>query len=350
MKTTFISTKSISEATRVSVIKMQSKLLEAQKEISTGRLADIGKSLGYKTGETISLRQEHTRLTSMIDTNAGVTTRLDMTQAALKNIVDGAQDLLSQLIGARSSETGPGIAEGQAKGALAALTGALNSSISGVYLFSGINSDVKPVADYQQTPPGAAKLAVDNAFTTAFGFPQGDPAANSITPADMQTFLDGAFAGLFDPAQWTATWSSASDQNVRSRISTSELIETGTNANEEAFRKLASAYTMVADLGVEELSKETFQTVVDTAIKAIGEAIHGVSKLQANLGTVQERVAKANEKMSIQIDLISIRIGSLEGVDPYEASTRISALMTQIETAYALTARIQNLSLLNYMK
>ena len=42
-------------------------------------------------------------------------------------------------------------------------------------------------------------------------------------------------------------------------------------------------------------------------------------------------------------------INLLEAVDPAEASTRISLLLTQIETAYSLTARIQRLSLLNYL-
>ena len=42
-------------------------------------------------------------------------------------------------------------------------------------------------------------------------------------------------------------------------------------------------------------------------------------------------------------------IGALEGVDPYEASSRLSTLLTQVETAYAMTARIQQLTLLNYL-
>jgi flagellar hook-associated protein 3 FlgL len=35
----------------------------------------------------------------------------------------------------------------------------------------------------------------------------------------------------------------------------------------------------------------------------------------------------------------------MQGVDPFEAATRVNALITQIETSYALTARIQQLSL-----
>lgn len=349
MKSTFISTRAISEATRLSMLKMQSKLLVAEKEVATGRLADVGKSLGHQAGQTVSLRQEHLRLSTIVDSNTEVATRLDLTQASLKQMLDGAQAFLGQLIGARNSETGPGVIKGQAEGAQGALIDTLNAAFNGMHLFAGINTDVKPLAEYNQTPPGANKLSVDTAFLTAFGVTQQDPAVNSITSANMQTFLDGAFAGLFDEVPWAANWSSAADQNLRSRISTSELVETSMNANEAGVRKLASVYTMLADLGVENLNDQTFQTVVDTAIRVTGEGIQELSKLQANLGIAQERVEVANERMSLQIDIITTHIGALESVDPYEASTRLSTLMTQIETSYALTARIQRLSLLNYL-
>lgn len=349
MKTTFISTSAISEATRLSLLKMQSKLAEAQKEVTTGRLADVGKSLGYRAGQTVSLRQEHTRLTSMIDTNSGVTTRLDMTQASLKTLMESAQKFIEQLIGSRDADTGPSTIQSYGKGGLVAAVNVLNTSFNGSFLFSGINSDVKPVDGYFQQPPGANQQAVADDFLATFGMTQADTALDTVTPASMQTFLDGAFADLFDTPQWAANWSAASDQNIRSRISTYELVDTSTNANEAGIRKLMSAYTMVSDLGVENLSKETFQTVIDAAISTVGSAIQDLSRIQGDLGVVQERVTKANEKMSIQMDLIATHIGALEGVDPYEASTRLSTLTTQIETAYALTARIQRLSLLNYL-
>lgn len=349
MKTTFISTRAVTEATRLSLLKTQSKLAEAQKEMTTGRLADVGKSLGYRTGQTVSLRQEHTRLSSMIDINATVETRLGVTQASLKTMLEGAQEFVSQLIAARDVDIGATVIQPYAKLGLITTIDALNNAVNGAYLFSGINADVKPVAKYFQTPPAANQQAVADEFFTAFGMTQSDPGLDAVTPSDMQTFLDGAFAAMFDPAQWTSNWSSASDQKVRSRISTHELVETSVTANQEGIRKLVGAYTMMADLGVENLSKPTFQTAVDKAIQLVGEAIKDLSAVQGSLGIVQERVALANERMSIQIDILATQIGSLEGVDPYEASTRIATLTTQIETAYALTARIQRLSLLNYL-
>jgi flagellar hook-associated protein 3 FlgL len=348
MKTTSISTSAIAAATRLSLSKLQLQLVDAQKEVATGRHADVGASLGAKAGQTVSLRQEHMRLQSIVDSNASVATRLDTAQGALKSIADDAQSFIQQLSSARIGDV-QGVLQGQGKAALASLIGTLNTDVQGAFLFAGINADVKPVADYDQIPPSAAKQAVATAFTAAFGISQSDPAVANISAADMQTFLDTTFADLFADPAWSSNWSQASDQNVRSRISSSEMIDTSTNANLDAFRKLASAYAMVADLGTANLNQDAYQRVVDQATKLTTAAIQGLTTAQANLGDAQQRITGANDRMAIQQDIITTHIGALENVDPYEASSRLSALMTQVETAYAVTARIQKLTLLNYL-
>ena len=349
MKPSFISTSSISAASRQSIVKLQAKLAEAQQEMVSGRFADVGLKLGFRTGESVTLRQEMTRLQTITDTNGMVSTRLDASQAALKSLAEGAQAFLGQLVAAREDTSARGVVEAQGKGGLAALTDALNTTVDGAYLFAGINTDVKPVNAYFQSPASAAQTAVAGAFQTAFGISQSDPAVAGISTVDMQTFLQGPFAALFDDAAWSANWSNASDQNVRSRISSSEMMDASTNANEQAFRKLASAYTMAADLNMEGLNIGAYQAVVDRVVLAVGDAIQGLTALQSDLGTAQERVSNANDRMSIQIDIMTTHIGALEGVDAEDAATRVSQLLTQVETAYAMTARLQQLSLLNYL-
>ena len=109
------------------------------------------------------------------------------------------------------------------------------------------------------------------------------------------------------------------------------------------------AYTMVADLGAGKLNDETFRVVAETATRLISEGIHEVTQLQGRVGSAQARIAQVNERMSVQTDLISKDIGALENVDPYEAASRVTTLMTQLETGYALTARLQRLSILDYL-
>lgn len=349
MKTTFVSTQAISTAVRFSVLKTQAELITAQKEVASGRWADVGLNLGGHTGQAVSLRHEHARLNTIMDTNGLIAARLDTSQTALAGVDKSANDFLSSLLSVRNADSGPEVVLPQAKSNLAALIATLNSTLSGQYIFSGINTGAEPVTDYFATPAAASKQSVDTAFFNAFGMTQSDPAVDTITAADMRAFLDTDFKALFDAGPWKTNWSSASDQNIRSRISPSELTETSANANEPALRKLAMAYTMVADLGTERLNKDAFQTVVDTAARLVAEATSGVTAMRAQIGATQNRVERANESMSLQRDIFSSRIAGLENVDPFEVSMRITALMTQLETAYALTARIQRLGLLKHL-
>src|SRR5712691_7454708 len=125
MKTTVTSTSAIAEASRLTMMKLQSQLTVAQKEVSTGRLADVGTSLGSRTGQSVSLRQEQTRLQGIIDSNGMVSTRLDASQSALKSIADDAQNYLNQLISSRTGDVQPSI-EGEAQNGLNGLISTLN--------------------------------------------------------------------------------------------------------------------------------------------------------------------------------------------------------------------------------
>jgi flagellar hook-associated protein 3 FlgL len=60
-------------------------------------------------------------------------------------------------------------------------------------------------------------------------------------------------------------------------------------------------------------------------------------------------VSGATDRINSQVDLFQRNLQDLEGVDPYEASTKITSLLNQIETSYSLTARIQQLSLVNFL-
>jgi flagellar hook-associated protein 3 FlgL len=348
MKTNFVSTWALSAVTRQSIGNLQQRIAEGQKEMNSGRYADIGASLGHRTGDTVSLRQEYAGLKTIMDTNNVVNTRLDSTQTALKALGDMAQSFIGTLNTARSAENGAGIAGDEASANIVSFINLMNTSIDGAYIFAGINADVKPIQDYSTSPPSASDLAVTNAFVTEFGFPPTDPQAKNISAADMTAFLDGPFAALFDDPAWSDNWSSASDQNMRSRISTNELIETSTNANDPALRKMVSAYTMVASL-TGNLNQTAFQAVADKASTMIGEAIGGIINIQAKIGNAQARVENANDRMQIQMNVMTNGINQFERVDPYEASLRVADLLQQLDTSYALTARIQQLSILNYL-
>ena len=75
-----------------------------------------GRASAAKAGQTVSLRQEHTRLQTIVDSNASVATRLDASQAALKAIADDAQAFIEQLsVGAHRRCAGRAAGPGQGR-------------------------------------------------------------------------------------------------------------------------------------------------------------------------------------------------------------------------------------------
>jgi flagellar hook-associated protein 3 FlgL len=77
--------------------------------------------------------------------------------------------------------------------------------------------------------------------------------------------------------------------------------------------------------------------------------VQDLTSIQANLGTTQQRITNANDQMTVQMNILTTQDGNLENVNPYETATRVTSLTTQIETAYQLTAQLQNLSLAKYL-
>lgn len=341
MRTTFISTRAMSEATRLTLVKSQARLADASKEVITGRHANVEVALGYKTGQVVSFRQDLTRLTSITDSNNVAKLRLEVTQTALTSIIDISSKLNQSAITYSSNFADGQLVQADARGALNGFIDKLNTSADGAFIFAGINSDVRPVTEYFGT---AAQTSVQTAFA-ALGPPE------AITPAAMEAFLadGGPFETLFADPNWATEWSSASDTNIRSRISTTELIETSTNSNEQAFRNMMKAAVMMADLSAGDLQPDTLKAVATRATAVMGSVVRSLGTLQGTLGISQQRINDSNEKMSIQKDIITARINVLEGVDVNEASVRLTALEQQIELSYSITGRLQRLNILDYL-
>lgn len=347
MSASYISSYMLSATLRSSIMGNQSALSRATKEATTGRFADVGLELGPSTGRDVSLRAEMSFMSQIVDTNELVAGRLDVTQNRIGQLGKTAQEFLKNLIAARDADSGARIILPSASANLQDLIASLDASYNGAYLFGGLNTLNTPIVAY--APGSSSKNAVDAAFVAAFGFGQGAAGVSGITPAQMQNFLNTNLDPEFANGAWNTNWSTATDQVLSSRISTTEVADASVSANEPGFRKLAEAYTMLSDLGTTNMRTDTFQVLVDKAISLVSSAINDLAVLGGGVGSIQERVSAASEKLRIQGDILAQQVVTMEKVDPTESSVRINTLQTQIETALALTARLQKISLINYL-
>ena len=332
------------------VTQAQAQLTTAMTEESTGQYADLGLQLGEQSGYELSLKEQVQELQALTAGNSLVSSSLSTAQDALSAIGASAQSTGADLAAWTPSANAGAQLQTMGQAALQGLIASANASSGDAYVFGGINSSVAPMADYYSTPASAAKTAVDQAFQTAFGVLPSDPAAASITASQMQGFLSGPFAALFSGAPpWNSDWSSASSTNTSAEIAPGETATTSTNANNPGFQQLAQAYTMLSEFGGSELSLTAQQAVASAASSLIAQGQDSLTNAQGALGATQSAVTDANSAMSSQLTILQNQVDGLDDVDQNATAATIASLTTQIQMAYELTSRLQQLNLAQYL-
>jgi flagellar hook-associated protein 3 FlgL len=345
----FVSTNYLANSLVSPVMQAQSQLTGAMTEESTGEYANLGLQLGDQSGYELSLKEQVSQLQALTTGNSVVSTSLSTAQNALSAIQTAAQTTLNNLAAWTSvGDSGPSLQSMGQSGLEALITGA-NTTSGDQYVFGGINSGAAPMSDYYSTPTSAAKTAVDEAFQTTFGVLPSDPAAADISASDMQSFLSGPFAALFQGASWSADWSSASSDNTSAEIAPGQTVTTSTNANQPGFQELARAYTMLSEFGGSALSSDAQQAVATAASSLVSQGVDSMINIQAGLGASQSAVTSANNSMSSQLTIVQDQIGNLDNVNATQTAAQISSLTNQIQMAYELTARLQQLNLAQYL-
>ncbi|MGZ2503096.1 flagellar hook-associated family protein [Rhizobium leguminosarum] len=348
MKSSFISSSAIQNAMRLTIRQAQNQMTKATMEATTGVYADIGVSLGGNAARSVDFSREVDRIASIKASNSLVTARMESSQLGLSKMKDVGDGLVSKLTALQGSHD-PGsvtVAIQSATSALSTMMDTANTMVNGEYLFSGINTDVQPLTD-KTTATSAAIVTQLNTYATGLG-----KAVSDLTGAEMSTFISTTVEPMFNQAAWTNSttgWSQASSQNMTSRISNSEVIESSTNANSEGMRYFALASVMASALLGQNLSSDAMSTVSKQAISYTTKATSGLVTQASQLGLSQERVKKSNDALDAQSNIIKNKLVDLQGVDPYEASTLVKTLETQLETAYTIVSKIQQLSLVNYL-
>ena len=367
MKTSFISTLSIQTTMRNAISGVQREMVKANQEAVTQKHADLGVALGANTSRALDLSRDITRIESLYNTAALATQRLESAELALSKMNELGLDIQGAILtlGNSTDATSLATARTTMQSALDAFTNFANTSVQGEYIFAGINTDVKPMEDYFAAG-SPAKAAFDtelNHYMTTNGI----ASLSVMTETEMNTFLDDlgkkfdGTATLTSPPHplalagqdfWTTFFSDASDENMKSRISQSEVVESSTNANKAGMRKFAFASIVSLELLQPNMDDKARQAVGARTRSVISEAMNGVDSInqqRTTIGIYTERVSKAEERLQAQKDILTKGLIGLENVDPEEAATRLNALKTLLETAYTVTAKIQQLSLANFL-
>ena len=338
---------------------LNQRLTQAGQEATTGMKADIFRALGMRSSEALALRSSMARNETFISSNEMLANRLDLTALTLRQARDTAQGFLDL---AASNLESPSQTAGElqraARVVLERLTGQINTSFLGVPLFAGTDSAQLPLQRWDAVNPDTG-LAPRDVLATTIGAGIADATDATAKAARLAEIYASAATVLpaeerfestfFNGTPLVAADGSASPR-VTARIDETTVLAYGIQANDPAFTDLLRGLAMIAATDPAEIADpEAYRVWVGTAATAVSDGIAGLLDLETRLGTQQQVVEQTLSTQRDRQDLYNSQVLSLEGVDPYEAATRLNSLQTQLEATYAVTSRLSRLSFLNFM-
>ncbi|QBF29682.1 flagellin [Thalassococcus sp. S3] len=304
-------------------------------ELASGRTQDVLERLG---GDYTRLSDIEHRMT-MLDgyrLSAGETDAVFATaEVVMGRLQDASGGLGNTLLSLGGGSTGPGfdaIAE-DARTALDTMTYALNSSASGRYLFAGTQTDRAPMAD-SETILSALKAEI----------------AGLTSAADISQAAQDWFD---DPGGFRALAYSGSDVPLAPvEIGEDTHVSFTWRADDEAFRDAiqATALAALAAGGETDLDAAELRGFLTERGSSLKNSEDDLTVIRTELGAGQSRLAEVSARNAAERTSLDYARGALLEADPYETAVRLEDAQFRLESLYAVTVRMSQLSLTSFLR
>ena len=315
--------------------KIRSELNRLTKELSTGRVSDLAKSLTTQVDRVpdVSRRLGIARNAEKISQMIGG--QLGLVQLSL-DAVDGRRLGLYETISVMSQSSGNAWhseAADQAATTFEDMIAALNTRYAGKALFAGTAEDVSPFAD-----PGT--ILTDIRATVA----------GLTTAADVVAALDTWFDAAGGGFETVAYLGDDGDLASR-RIDPLTQISFDARGDDPGIREVLKgvALTALADDAGLAMSDAERDALVDLGAASLLASSSAFVDLQARVGADEARAEEARARLTAEVLSLEIIYNSLVAADPFETATELEQMQIQMETHYAVTARLSQLTLTRYL-
>ncbi|MCU0911074.1 MAG: hypothetical protein MUE98_06940 [Rhodobacteraceae bacterium] len=305
-------------------------------EVTTGRAADLSQAL---RGDWRALHAIEARLGLAASEKLAIVEAKGFATAAqdaLGQVQDRTDALASVMLGIPFSPTDATLARAgaEARGAFESIVGALNQKNADRAVFAGIATDTLPLAPMQammadieaavagETTAAGVVAAVEAWFQTPGGGFETLGYAGSATP------LSPLSLGAGEGASFPVTAADPALREVMVGVALGALLA-GPTLGTDTTERLA-------------LSRSSAERLLSARTP--------LTEIRAGVGATEARIAGAEARAGAEGTALDLARTELVEADPYAAAARLQTAQTQLETLFALTARVSRLSLVDFLR
>lgn len=302
-------------------------------ELTTGLASDRAAHLSGNLSPLAGIEASLARLKGFHQVTGDMSLTAGVMQTVLSTIDDNASDLSGRLLSAASSFSPDQVAAAaqEAASRLDTAMNALNTRYGDRTVFAGV------------TPNQPAVISSGDLLDLLQGVVAGATGAQ-----DVETLVTDWFN---DPAGFAAQAYRGGRTLEGVLVAPGETARLDVTALDPEILATLGAMALPALISRGVLAGQTTgqADLAQRAGERLLEGSSGRAKLAARLGTTEAQLDQAATRNASETSALEIARADLIGVDSFETATRLEAAQTQLETLYALTARMQRLNLVDYL-
>jgi flagellar hook-associated protein 3 FlgL len=335
---------------------MNSQLNTLTSEASSGMKTNPAGAMGNDASLLYRLQMEADQQNVLQTTATNAGSQLAAAQTALTGIASAVQTIANASISVTTATTqGETVVASQASSTMSQVLDLLNTQYDGNALFAGDATANPPMVSADA--PGGPLAAVNAVLSAAVAANGGQP----LSSANVQALLTGpdGLSSVFNntnsnPAlNYNSAFYTAPDDGKPTQvlIGLNQTMSYSAKGNQPAFTDLMQGLSMLTMLGAPstQLDSSAKSAILTQAGALIGQAQNELISQQGQLGAVQEQLQQVATVQQTAASNTTQQITNFEGADQAATATQLSALQTQLQASYQVTADLSQLTLSHYL-
>jgi len=301
------------------MLRSQANMYESQAQMSTGRVSTKFEGYARDANALLATKTVVAQKESFLSANKELETRLEIQNLALGEIAQQAENLRQQIISSTGLNDGTGF-NFEAESFFDVLVSVLNTQHQGSFVFGGTNNDVPPV--------------------------------NISTAAELVALPDAASA--FDNNSIKLSQKVDDNRNIEYGVLADEVGEPIMNAMKRLFEfeagilpPGAGAYAPAGPM--ESPLTQNQQAFLVSELTNVLTAIDNARDYEAINGVNLSSLAALEQRQIQDRDFGQSLVSEIEDIDMAEAITNLQQDEIQLEATLNVTARLTNLSLIDFL-
>lgn len=346
---TFVSTLAQNNAQSARLGSMQVQLGILQNQIATGKKANLMKGLGTDVVLTNRARADFKRIESYLGNIQRSETRIKLMEQGLSAIQTQTNAVIDSVV----NQTQEGDVELEFIRRLAVnsydfIIDALNMKDGDAFIFSGSDTSTQPIIDTGTLDAHYANLNAEWEAGTL-----------TINPPNT-TIAEEYISRYKSIPQVTLGFSASLNDAKQVFVRADDTVELNYTvlANQDPFRDIVAAVTALKNISTldsapgatEDERQENFFAVFNDIAKTLTAAVDSVDLERFKLQTTLVNTDMIRKELTAEKNALLNTISDIEDVDLNEVAVKVTALQTQLEASYQVTAIVSQLNLAVFLR